>query len=229
MFLYTKKGAYHRETQEVSGDVVRGVDDGNIAVLAIADGVSACAYGAEGAGLVSALALDLIREQYTRLHFFPEGWACRMVQTVREQLSLFAQENDASCEEFSSTLMTLLIDRERERFYYCNIGDGLLLTIGDSGCPIVSMPQGDADGCPVVTTKGVERIIETGSAGLSGIDNILMCTDGTWRTMYQRNRLCPQVREHLVTGNFDQFERYIEASNPMDDCSFAVVNIRRPV
>ena len=58
MYLYTKRGTYHKGNGLKSGDVVYGVDDGTLAVLTLADGVSSCAYGDIGARLITSMAIE---------------------------------------------------------------------------------------------------------------------------------------------------------------------------
>ena len=73
MYLYTKRGTYHKGNGLKSGDVVYGVDDGTLAVLTLADGVSSCAYGDIGARLITSMAIKYVHNQYSRLGFLPNG------------------------------------------------------------------------------------------------------------------------------------------------------------
>lgn len=227
MYLYTKRGTYHKNKGEMSGDVVRGVDDGQIVILTLADGVSSCTHGAEGAKISSFVSMEYIHEQYDRLRFLPRDWVNIMIRRIQERLMSISKNEGTSYEDYSSTLMVIAINKERGIIDYCNIGDGLIMSITDKKCPIICMPQGGKEGCPVITTKGIENSVEHGMLHMDTIENILICSDGTWNMMYNQNVIKPEVKERLINKNFDSFREYIKTSDSMDDCSFAIANVRR--
>ena len=227
MFLYTKKGIYHRQRKEGSGDIVRGLDNGDFAVLVMADGVSSCKYGAEGAGIVSSCAMDYVYKQYSIFHFLPKEWPVFMLNLLKKQLNTVAENNNDLCEEYSTTLMVLVIDRVRGIMHYCNIGDGILMAIGEKKCPLICMPQGGESGCPVITTKGIEKKMISGEMNLDDVNSVMMCSDGTWEMMYNHNILKPEIKEILLRKNYVEFKEYIKEAHNTDDCSFAFVDVRR--
>ena len=159
MFLYTKRGIYHKQKNESSGDIVRGTDNGEFAVLTLADGVSSCKYGAEGASLVSSYAMEYAYKQYADLRFLPKEWPVYMLNLVKKKLKSAVNNDESLYYEHSSTLMVLVLDRANGSMNYCSIGDGILIAIDDNKCPVICMPQGDKNGCPVVTTEGIEKKI----------------------------------------------------------------------
>lgn len=227
MYMYSKRGFYHSNNGEISGDVVCGMDDGQTAILTLADGVSSCVHGAEGAKIASLISMEYIREQYDRLHFLPKGWERIMVRRIQERLKSISGDEGNLYEEYSSTLMAIAIDKKRGIIEYCNIGDGLIMSISEKKCPIICMPQGGENGCPVITTIGIEKSIDAGSLRVDSIDSILICSDGTWNMMYTQNIIKPEIKEKLINKNFDGFKEYIKDNDSFDDCSFAIANVRR--
>lgn len=227
MVLYTKRGLFHKEKGEASGDIVRCLDNGEYAVITLADGASVCKHSTEGADIISSRAIEVINDLYGQLHFLPEKWAEMLLDNLVKCLSDFSKQQGISYIEYSTTLMILLIERNNKMLHYCNIGDGLLLGVEDKKCPIICMPQGDEMGCPMVTTEGVERIIDVGKIMLDHINHVLICTDGTWRLMYENNMLKPEVKEKLISGKFEDFKKIISTSPSSDDCSFAIIDVRK--
>lgn len=227
MYLYTKRGLYHKKEGEVSGDIVRGTDNGEFAVLTLADGVSTCRYGADGASIVSSCAMDYVYNQYSVLRSLPKEWPVYMLNLLRKRLNEAANNDRKLYEEYSSTLMVIVIDRSNGIMHYCNIGDGILLAINDNKCPIICMPQGDKNGCPVITTEGIEKKIISGSMDLVDVNNIMMCSDGLWKMMYNRNTLKPEMKNILLSGNYGEIEEYVKTLDNIDDCSFAFADVRR--
>jgi len=227
MYLYTKRGIYHKNNGQGSGDVVYGIDDGTLAVLALADGVSSCAYGADGARLVTSMAIRFVHDQYSRLGFLPCDWATVMLASIQREVKAIASMEHRPYEEYSSTLIVAAIDKAKSEMNYCNIGDGLIMSIGEKKCPIICMPQGNKDGCPVFTTKGIENAVETGIIKLNEIENVLICSDGTWNIMYRQNIMRPEIKQSLINKNITGFTECIKSFNSADDCSFAIVDVRR--
>lgn len=227
MYLYTKRGTYHIQRNECSGDIVRGLDSGEFVVLTLADGVSSCKYGAKGASMVSSCAMDYVYNQYSTLRFLPREWSVFMLNLLKKQLNAAVNNDRDLYEEYSSTLMVLVIDKVKGIMHYCNIGDGILMAIDDRKCPIVCMPQGDKSGCPVITTEGIEKKMVSGTMELNDVNSILICSDGTWKMMYNHNTLKPDVKEILLTGNYSKFKEFISMSDNLDDCSFAFADVRR--
>lgn len=227
MYLYTKRGEYHKQRGECSGDVVRGVDNGEFAVLTLADGVSTCRYGADGASLVSACAMDYVYNQFFLNGSLPKGWPVYMLNLLKKRLYEVVNNDKSSYKEYSTTLMVIVIDRSNGIMYYCNIGDSILIAINDDKCPIICMPQGDKNGCPVITTDGLENNIMSGDMNLADVNNIMMCSDGMWRMMYNRNTLKPEIKNFLLSGNYSRIVEYANFSDNIDDCSFAFADVRR--
>lgn len=227
MYLYTKRGIYHKNNGQNSGDVVYGVDDGTLAILALADGVSSCAYGSDGARLITSMAINYVHNQFSRLGFLPVDWTKVMLSSIQKEVKTIASSENRTYEDYSSTLIVAVIDRLKGEMSYCNIGDGLVMSISNKKCPIVCMPQGNKDGCPVFTTKGIENEISTGIVKLNEIENVFICSDGTWNIMYRQNIMRPEIKENLINKNFDGFVECVKSFNSEDDCSFAIVDVRR--
>ncbi len=227
MYMYTKKGQYHECEKEVCGDVVRGLDNGEFTVLALADGVSGCKYGADGAGIASSCAVDYLCRQYMNLHILPKEWPVYLMNLIKKTLMEAANNDKSRFIEYSSTLIVILIDYRKQVMYYCNIGDSILLTIDKSKCQIVCMPQGMNSECPVITTEGIECGIVSGVLNISDVNSIMLCSDGMWRMMYNQTIMKPEIKELLFKENYRDFKQFINASNNIDDCSFALAEIRR--
>lgn len=225
MYLFSQKGMYHKQNDEVCGDVVRGLDNGDFAVLVIADGVSTCSFGSEGASIVSSCALEYLQYQFERLHTLPKEWVNFLLKSVLERLSVVAKLHNSSVEEFSSTLLVSVVDKVRNELYYCNIGDGMLLSVENEKCPILSMPQGDGFFCPVTTTRNVLQVVDSGRKNLDEVSRVVMCTDGAWRKMYNRYTMKTEVKKQLLKNDINEFASYMQTATDVDDSSFAIVDV----
>lgn len=225
MLIYTKKGIYHQDHGEVCGDILLTHQDDTRTVIVVADGVSTCEFGAEGADIAAHAAMDYITDRFDSSLLIPSVWGRLMLQAVEQALRSQAKALNHPWKEYACTLLTVVIDYEKGTLEYCNLGDGLLLAIRENGCSIVGMPQLCAAGCPVITTMGASRLARFGSAPLDSIESILACTDGAWKLMYRRDRLLPEVRQQLMAGQYEAVLNYIDKQQNFDDCGIAIARV----
>ena len=226
MYIGSKKGLYHETTNGKTGDIIHCVDNGRFVALAMADGVSCCKCGNHGAEIASRIAVEYICSQYGAMKLLPLRWTDTVVRRIRQKLESESIMDGNDIQDYSSTLLAVLVDREQGLLYYCNIGDGILMTVQQQRCPIISMPHIGMGECPVVTTKNIERVIDSGRVSLHGIDHILICTDGAWKLIYQNSILKPCVKKYLLSGAFQKVIEYIETAENVDDSSIAIIETK---
>ena len=84
MYLYTKRGMFNEKRKEPSGDVLQVLDKDDFIVLSLADGVSECIHGADGAWIVGTVAMNYVANSYSELHFLPNNWCECMLNIIRK-------------------------------------------------------------------------------------------------------------------------------------------------
>ena len=76
-------------------------------------------------------------------------------------------------------------------------------------CVLLDRVEGKAAYCSVA-----------GSFDVGDYHSILLCSDGAWRLMYDKNRLAPPVRHMLLCGNYGGLSYYLNGRESQDDCTF---------
>lgn len=217
---YTKTGSRHADRREENQDAVRSGEKGQLLALALADGVSSCRAAGPGARTACRAAVDALLDKGERLFTLSGKQAAAIVLSeILAALSAQAGGDGAALEEYSSTLACALVDRESGRTFYCSVGDSLILAAGGKGCQVVAMPDSRWNGCCATTTRGAAGQAQAGSFDAGAYHSIVLCSDGAWRLMYDKNRLNPAVRRLLLEGDYRGLSRYLEGCPTPDDCT----------
>ena len=59
-----------------------------------------------------------------------------------------------------------------------------------------------------------------------GIESVVICSDGAWRQMYNKNKLKPEVFDLLVKNEYDGVKEFLIGQNCFDDYSFISLDMR---
>ena len=100
------------------------------------------------------------------------------------------------------------------------------MAVCNGKCKVISMPADSSSGCCVTTTKGVEKKASVSLCDLGPIESIVICSDGAWHEMYDKNRLKPEVARMLAVNEYDALSDYLNSRNCFDDYSFISLDLR---
>ena len=219
--LLSDIGMYHRERDGENQDVVSQKEGKRYSVISLADGVSTCSHAKTGATIASASIANLF---FKNASFFFEFNKKQIAEyTLSHILSELTQqaENDLTdlC-EYSSTIASVLYDRVTRKLLFFNLGDSIIIAVENGMCKIVSMPSNSMNGCCVTTTDGAIESIHTGVIDATYFDAIIICSDGAWYHMFEKNKLKPVVTAMLCDKTFNKLADYLSAQCCYDDYSF---------
>ncbi len=222
MRVYTEAGTYHKALHQQNEDAVQIYEDEMIEVAAVADGVSTCKYSRHGAQIAVNEAVRFIQSNYDRIGCMPESWTEILIRRIQRKLHETAAQKGTSYEDYSTTLMVAVRERATGICHYCNIGDGLILSVQSDEYYVTSRPAIRLYGCVTVTTTGIERVVTDQSVVLSNESNILLLTDGAWKSIFEE-----QIHQNALHWKMPElkYQRIIEdihSSLPEDDWSIVI-------
>ena len=223
--LLSDIGMYHRETNGENQDVVNQKENKRYSVISLADGVSSCSRAKTGAEIASASITNLF---FKNASFFLEFDEKQIAEyTLSHILSELTQqaENDLTelC-EYSSTIAGVLYDRVARKLLFFNLGDNIIIAVENGVCKIVSMPSNSMEGCCVTTTNGAIECIHTGVIEAASFDSIIICSDGAWCHMFEKNKLKREVASMLCGKAFNELADYLSTQRCYDDYSFISID-----
>lgn len=217
-------GQHHTAAGGENQDALCFVERGNDRVISLADGVSACRKARTGAEIASRTITKLMAEEGRNL-LGGDRARCgeQILSRILTQLEECSQEEGTALREYSSTVASVLVDRDGREALYFNLGDSLILGVDGGKCRILSMPGDSSQGCCVTTTKNAAAAADMGRVMLGTTERVLICSDGAWREMYGRTRLRPEVYPLLVEGRWEELERFFRERECDDDYSIIAI------
>lgn len=225
--LLSKAGTYHNNDPLQNQDAAVIGKKGRFLVATLADGVSACSEARKGAQITCDAVNDLLlRRSVYFLELESKYTADFMLRHIRYELNKKAAETGIEIEEYSSTVSSVLLNRETKRMMFFSLGDSLILAVEAGRCNILAMPADSSFGCPVTTTENVSEAVCTKVIDASPFDSVLICSDGAWRCMYDRNWLKPDVKEMILNSDFGGLSRFLDGQNCDDDYSFISIDMK---
>ena len=227
-YTFSKTGSHHLERKEGNQDVVTHEENERYAVITLADGVSSCTNGREGAEVAAREMTRLLFHKAEHFMEFPEETIAELsLAHVKWELRKCAEQLNVDIDELSSTLCSALYDRKTRKLLLINLGDGLIITGSKKGCAIPSMPSDSRNGCYVTTTPEAEKKMKVRKLDAGVYESIYLCSDGAWRNLFDRSHMRQEVQYMINNNRSVQLGDYLNNMEPFDDCTFVSMELRR--
>jgi len=224
----SQMGAHHALTCGENQDALCHGKNRDFCVITLADGVSTCKEAKYGAIIASQSITNLFLKKGSYfLEFENDQIADFAISHILSELKQKAEETSCPVEEYSSTVASVLVDKRKKKMLCFNLGDSVILAVGNGKCKVISMPADSSSGCCVTTTKKAASMASVRMCDLGSMESIVICSDGAWREMFSKNRLRPEVAQMLSGNEYDALEDYLNKQNCSDDYSFISLDIRQ--
>ena len=196
-------------------------------MIALADGVSSCLFGGEGAGCCAEAAASLLLQKGRSLLCCGGKETAEFITShiVYEQQRM-AKQQGRPAEEYASTLAAVYYDRRAEKLLYCCLGDSLILVVRRGQCEILVLPPDSARGCCVTMTEHAERGMQTGILDARGAEAVYIFSDGAWEVLFEGGSLKADARTMLINRWYTDIKEYLQAQKCEDDSSFISIDLK---
>ena len=222
---YSGIGTRHATCGGENEDAICTRENDRYTAISLADGISACRRARAGAEIASEAMSNLLAERGKYLLDFPrQGVVEVAISHILTKLQRQADQETGAVEDYSSTVTGVLFDRQERRLLCFNLGDGMILAQTGGQSQILSMPSDSFSGCCATTTRNAGRMAKVKVAETDRMGSVLLCSDGAWRQMFDRNRLKPAVSSLLVNHDWKGLETYLSRQQCPDDYSFAALD-----
>lgn len=221
-------GTHHALVNSENQDALCHGTSNDLCVISLADGVSACKEAKNGAVIASSAITNLFLKKGRHFFEFEEKQIADLVLShILFELKSRAAEASQPVENFSSTVVSVLVDKRRKRMLCFNLGDGIILASGNGKCKVISMPSDSSYGCCVTTTKKAENMVSIKLCDIGTIESVVICSDGAWREMFQKNKLKLEVAQMISNNEYDALGNFLVNQNCFDDYSFISLDMRK--
>ena len=224
----SEAGKYHKETGEENQDVLCCAQNKKYSVISLADGVSTCQEAKKGAEIACRAITELFFKNADHLlEFDNEQIAELALSHILFELKRQAEANFKDLTDYSSTIASVLIDKKKKRMLCFNLGDSIIIATGKGKCRVLSMPSDSSSGCCTTTTTGASSMASVNIFYTDGLESVVLCSDGAWKQMFNKNRLKPEVFSMLSNNDYDRLKDFLLGQKCFDDYSFISMDIKQ--
>ena len=224
---YTAAGRRHRQLGQQGQDALTQREKGTLSVIVLADGVSTCLYGGEGARCCADAAAELLMQKGRALFNCEDREMAEFITAhVVYKQRLLAKQQGHPAEEYASTLAAVCYDRRAEKLLYCSLGDSLILAVGRGQCTILALPPDSTKGCCVTMTRHAEKGMQTGILDTRGMESVCILSDGAWEALFEGGCLKEDVRTMLVNHWYEDLREHLQTQNCEDENSFILMDLK---
>lgn len=222
----SEMGAHHRAEQGENQDFVCYDQNRNYCVISLADGVSTCTSAKIGAEIAAkSISEGFMHAGNAILASNCEEAARYLLGIVQTNLQRCARQENAGVEDYSSTLASVFIDKKKKRAMCFSLGDSLIMGVENGKCRVLAMPSDSRYGCYTTTTLGAENLAVAKIIDITDFQSILICSDGAWTQMFDKNRLKKKIFNLLVNDDFEGLKTFLTKEKCFDDYSFIALTL----
>lgn len=229
---FSKIGKYHLSNEIDNQDAFSTGSNDRFDAVVLADGVSSCKKGGEGAEITVETVKKIFLENgdiIMKSDIKESTWA--VLSVLSKELEKRAAEDHEDVREYASTLAAVLIDRNTKTAFAMNLGDSMIMGIKGLDINIVGMPCDSKNGIPSTITKlsnhFTNAIMLNSKDGAFKYDAFVLCSDGAWREMFHKGILRNNVKEMMIKRDFNGLRKYLKEKNTFDDCTFIALDTER--
>lgn len=222
---YSAAGKRHTAAKQQNQDALAWREKGPRGAIVLADGVSGCRYGGDGARCGAEAAADLLMQKGRLFLACPDRQAAELIAAhVAYEQGRLARQQGRPAEEYACTLAAALYDRRAEKLLYCSLGDSLILTVSGGRCEILSPPADSTGGCCVTQTMHAERAMRTGVISARGLEAVYILSDGAWQSLFAGGKLKADARTMFANRWYGDLQEYLREQGCEDDHSFISID-----
>ena len=227
MIIYWSKiGDFHYRNQQGIQDTVFSYENGIGCTISLADGVSTCERGEEGANIACHDIGQYFSQYGSKLiNYSPEDIRGKTLNRILNTLEKRAMSVGDDIDKFSSTLTSVFFDKEKKSLLCFNLGDSLIGGVKNENFEIILQPQIISDGCYATTTENVESVIEVKIVSATDYSSVFICSDGMWKQMFNRGKLRYEYNNMILKGDYIEIIENIKKSPCHDDRSIVAMKL----
>lgn len=221
---YQKTGKYHLEKGLDNQDIVYEAESKTAKIIVIADGVSSCTNGKQGAEIACKAVSDIMLNETEYMFFSSKEKVAGLLSAyVYKKLSIVANKDNQPVSSYSSTLSFVCYNKINGKIMTFVLGDSLIYLISDGNMTLACEPElFENSKTYTTTTKNVAEVIEINVFIPQNLTRYLLATDGAWKTFYSGGILSNELEQAVKEGNIIA---YLEEQQCKDDCSIVMMDV----
>lgn len=237
MVSYEACGRGHLKENIPCQDKTLQKREGNIALIALADGAGSCSKSDLGADIVTKYGAEIIKNNFDEFISEENGMKVkkRIIELLLKELENKSVELKCNVKDLSSTFLLVCI--KNEKFFIGHLGDGVIGVLKEEKLKVISNPvNGEFINSTVFVTSNLAcEYMQIYRGDIEGIDGFVLLSDGACESFYdKRNKNLSigikKIMDYLGILDEKKMERSIIRSfedlilkKTLDDCSIGIM------
>lgn len=225
---FSHAGGHHLFNNAYNQDAICTEQNERYIAVSLADGVSTCSKAQQGAKIACNTVNKLLINNAP--YFFNANnklIANTVISYVLSCLNRQATVDKASIEDYSSTIVSALIDRDTNSAIVINLGDGVIFRTSNGTAGIVSLPNKSINGCYSTTTENAEQVIDVKKVSFAENDSFIICSDGAWKELYNKNKMKLEIINIICNNQWNMLHDYLSERDCFDDYSCIIIDLKK--
>ncbi len=226
------RGIAHKALDMPCQDYVASMQEGQRAVIALADGAGSRMFSQIGAQIATQTVCKICMEAFDSLFEMQEEV---LAHYLSEKIQNELHNGTYSLSELSCTLLFYAMDKDR--FISGHIGDGMIFRIRNTEADILSYPENGAEANQTyfITEEDACKHLRLQKGPVEARTTVLLCSDGSMASLYGMQKKEPasavakfaewlnQEDEHSVSmALYNNMEQFF-TENSKDDLSIIML------
>lgn len=223
-------------------DKTASMSEGNLHVVALADGAGSAALSHYGAEHVVQLMCQYMHKHFDRLYASSNAAAVRdeIVKMLQHELISLAEEKSCHVRDLASTLLVAVV--KGTHYILIHVGDGVIAYRKEGVMKVASMPSNDEyANCTIFTTSSrALRDMRLLKGELGSIEGFALMSDGSAASLFDKvhrtpaavlgwlMELCTYLPADVVEQGLAECMENDIRTITTDDCSLAILSCRNP-
>lgn len=227
-WCYTKTGLRHLATGEDNQDYIYVNSNDRIKFVAVADGVSSCENGRQGAELACKVIFEALKKEVDYLlSLSKKSIAYLIVNLVQSKVDKLARKTGRDIFSFASTLSFVCVDCKTDRAISFSVGDSDIFAVtNDDQIKRMSEARKFESGmCCATLTKEAYLYASVEIFDPFLIRLLFIGSDGAWNVMLKNDVMDSNVVDCLMNNDYKALSDILNDANNLDDCSFVCMNL----
>lgn len=228
--LICETGRYHKKKNMANEDYASAAQNGQVAVIAIADGAGAMGNGGEAAKLVSEVLKDELLMCFSE-YFFSDGETAkrRVSILVNNLLTSYSKEKSLDPQSLACTIMVTAMDTEG-RCVCFHLGDGIILRQkkNQTTWDVVSAPRNGILSNTTYLTMNCSLWNNLQFYRWKDLDHksMLLLTDGASSHLLDRSGPDGWHFIDKCRADINSIRSYLRSQMPIDDYTCGLISIK---
>lgn len=218
---YSEAGLYHKSLGKPNEDSIKVYEDEEYVFIALSDGAGSSMLAKEASEIATRVSIEYCikhRKNFEDKQF--DKIARKMIYFIQKKLDKSAKDNNTYIDNMMATLVMLIIDKKRKRYFTVHIGDGIIIQVNEKSQKVISYPENGSTSKHtyfVNSESVIKHLRISENIYNEGACSFIVATDGVYKMPLDITSIIKKITTKKIGTNF-------ESDNLTDDITYCIVS-----